>query len=184
MKRAPAALVLAVATASPAAWAVERENAIGIDPTASMLKVSDKSSPDIGGGVGLHYTYGITDAFNLVADGGWSLVALDEKLWDPTTPHTRPTNVSNVDVGLAYVLDVLRWVPYGAAEIGGYALQGGTIDGLKILPGAALAVGLDYRFNRSWSAGVELREHFLFTEMSTYPTFTQALLRFEYVWGW
>ncbi|HEY6458681.1 MAG TPA: hypothetical protein VIY73_00980, partial [Polyangiaceae bacterium] len=82
MKRAPAALVLAVAAASPAAWAVERENAIGADPTATMIKVSDKSSPDVGGGVGLHYTYGITDAFNFVADGGWSLVALDEKLWD------------------------------------------------------------------------------------------------------
>jgi hypothetical protein len=45
-------------------------------------------------------------------------------------------------------------------------------------------VGLDYRFTRSFSAGLMLREHFLFTEMSTYTSFTQALARVEYVWGW
>lgn len=178
------AAVLALSLAPSPAAAVERENAIGVDATATMLQVSDKSSPDVGGGVGLHYTYGISDAFNFVADAGWSLVALNEVVADSTTPHTRPTNVTNVDAGVAYVLDVLRWVPWGAAELGGYALQGGTVDGVKLLPGAALAVGLDYRFNRSWAAGLELREHFLFTEMSTYPTFTQALVRFEYVWGW
>jgi hypothetical protein len=165
------AFALAVASlvlAAPAR-AVEREHALGVD---------------IGGSIGLHYTYGLSDAFNLVADAGWSLVALNEVLSDPTTPRTRPTNVTNVDVGAAYVLDVLQWVPWGALEIGGYALQGGTIDGVKPLPGVAIAVGVDYRLNRSWSIGVAAREHLLFTEMSTYPSFLQGLVRFEYVWGW
>jgi opacity protein-like surface antigen len=183
------ALALAAAAtlglAATPARAVEREHAVGVDVGASMLVVHDKASPDVGGGGGLHYSYGLSDAFNIVANAGWALVALNEKLWDPaTTPHTRPTNFTNVDAGVAYVLDVLRWVPWGAAEIGGYALQGGTIDGLKILPGFAFAVGLDYRINRSWSVGAELRQHMLFTEMSTYPSLTQAFGRFEYVWGW
>lgn len=178
---AVAAVVLAAGTAS----AVEREHAVGVDVGGTMLSVADKSSPDVGGGAGLHYTYGITDAFNLVASAGWSLVALNEKLWDPsTTPHTRPTNLTMGNVGLAYVLDVLRWVPWGAAELGGYGLQGGTIDGFKLLPGAAIALGLDYRLDRSWSLGVEARQHFLFTQMSTYPSLTQLFARFEYVWGW
>jgi len=180
------ALALAVASfvlAAPAS-AVEREHALGVDAGGAIFMVNDKSSPDIGGSAGVHYTYGLTDAFNLVADAGWSLVALNETLTDPTTPRTRPTNVTNVDVGLAYVLDVLQWVPWGALEIGGYALQGGTIEGVKALPGAAIAVGLDYRLNRSWAIGVTAREHLLFTEMSTYPSFLQGLFRFQYVWGW
>jgi hypothetical protein len=192
MKRGAAlAVAVAVVALEAPAGAVERENAIGVDLGGAMFVVADKSNPDIGGSVGLHYTYGLSDAFNLVADAGWSLVALNETLTDPTTPHTRPTNVTNVNAGVAYVLDVLQWVPWGALELGGYALQGGTIGGVQVLPGAALAVGLDYRLNRSWAIGVELREHILFTEQlgisvgnSTYPSFTQALLRGEYVWGW
>jgi hypothetical protein len=31
--------------------------------------------------------------------------------------------------------------------------------------------------------GVAVHQHFLL-DMSTYPSFTQALARFEYVWGW
>jgi hypothetical protein len=185
MSRALAAALLAalLALVRPAR-AVERENAIGVDLGGAVLVVADKSSQDIGASVGLHYTYGLSDAFNLVADAGWSLVALNEGLTDPSTPRTRPTHVTNAGAGLAYVLDVLRWVPWGAVEIGGYALQGGTLDAVKVLPGAAVAVGLDYRLDRSWSVGASGREHLLFTEMSTYPSFIQVLARVEYVWGW
>jgi hypothetical protein len=179
------ALSAACLVLSAPARAVEREHAIGVDAGGAILMVSDKSSADVGGSVGLHYTYGLSDAFNLVADAGWSLVALNETLTDPTTtPRTRPTNVTNVNAGVAYVLDVLQWVPWGAVEAGGYALQGGTIDGVKLLPGVAIAIGLDYRLNRSWSIGVTGRENLLFTEMSTYPSFLQGLVRFSYVWGW
>ncbi len=185
MKRAlTVAFAMCVLLSALPAGAVERENAIGAEVGPTMLTVSSKRSPDFGGSWGLHYTYGLSDAFNLVADAGWSLVALNEVVADSTTPHNRPTNLTNVDAGLAYVLDVLRWVPWGAAEMGVYTLQGGTIEGVQVLPGAALSVGLDYRFNRSWSAGLMVREHFLFTEMSTYPAFIQVLGRFEYVWGW
>jgi hypothetical protein len=179
-----AALTAACLAVAVPAGAVERENAIGVDVGGAILVVADKSAQDVGASVGLHYTYGLSDALNLVADAGWSLVALNEGLTDPTTPRTRPTNVTNADAGLAYVLDVLQWVPWGAAELGGYALDGGTLDAVKILPGVALAVGLDYRLNRSWSLGVEGREHLLFTEMSTYPSFLQLFARAEYVWGW
>ncbi len=94
------------------------------------------------------------------------------------------STVSNVDVGLAYVLDVLRWVPWGAVELGGYALTGNPVGGSQVLPGAAIALGLDYRFDRSWAAGIVLRQHLLFTDTSTFPSFTQGLLRVGYTWGW
>jgi Outer membrane protein beta-barrel domain len=175
---------LAASAYATAAHAVEHENAIGVDVGPTIFIVQDKSSPDIGGSFGFHYTYGISDAFNFVADAGWSLVALNETLTDPTTPRTRPTNITNANAGLAYVLDVLRWVPYGSIEFGGYALNGGTIGGTQVLPGFSLAVGLDYRISRMWAVGLELRQHMLFTDTSNYPSFSQALCRFEYVWGW
>jgi hypothetical protein len=173
----------AVALVGPPSGAVEREHAIGVDLGPAVLVVKDKGSADVGGTLGAHYTYGLSDAFNLVADVASSLVALNEG-GDSSTPRTRPTTLWGANAGLAYVLDVLRWVPWGAAEIGGYAMRGGTIDGWHVLPGAVLAIGLDYRINRSWAVGAEGRQTMFFTEMSTYPSFTQVFARFEYVWGW
>jgi hypothetical protein len=175
--------LIAASVLPSAALAVEHEHAIGLDLGPAVLVVANKGSPDIGGTAGLHYTYGLTDAFNLVADAQGSLVALKEG-GDSSVPRTRPTTVFGANVGLAYVLDVLRWVPWGAAEIGGYAMNGGTIDGVHWLPGAVIAVGLDYRLNRSWALGAVARQTVFFTETSTYPSFTQVLGRFEYVWGW
>ena len=48
----------------------------------------------------------------------------------------------------------------------------------------ALAIGVDYRFDRSWAAGIVLRQHMLFTDASVFPSFTQGLLRVGYTWGW
>ena len=170
-------MVLAVARSRRRAGrAVEREHAIGVDVGRDdARRRRQEHRPTSAAASGLHYTYGLTDAFNLVADAAWSLVALNEVVADSTTPHTRPTNLTNVDVGLAYVLDVLRWVPWGAA-VGGYALQGGTIDGVKVLPGAALAVGPRLPLQPQLVASAStVRQHMLFTEMSTYPSFTQVL---------
>lgn len=171
---------LAVVAASVAfcgrASAVERENQLGLDLGVPMLVVQGKTNATLSGAsFGLHYTYGITDAVDLVANGGSSLMPLG------ASPLS---TISNLDVGLAYVLDVLRWVPWGAVELGGYALTGSPVGGTQVLPGFALAIGLDYRFDRSWAAGIELRQHMLFTDVSTLPSFTQALLRFGYTWGW
>jgi hypothetical protein len=188
MKHSAAVAAAGVAVAA-VLWAstgraVEHEHALGVDLGPAVLVVADKGSPDIGGTAGLHYTYGVTDAFNVVADVNASLVALNENIVDSSTPRTRPSLLFSGNAGLAYVLDVLRWVPYGSAEIGGYAMKGGTIDAVHWLPGVVLAVGLDYRINRSWSVGAALRQTMFVTEMSTYPSYTQVLGRFEYVWGW
>jgi hypothetical protein len=174
-------VVLAGVALAGRAGAVEHESSLGVEVGPAILVISDKSSPDVGATFGLHYTYGLSDAFNLVGHAGWSLVALNAA--DPSAPPTHPTNVTNVDAGLAYVLDVLQWVPWISLEVGGYALQGGTIGGVKLEAGGALGLGLDYRLNRSWSVGVDVHQHLLL-DMSTYPSFTQAMVRFEYVWGW
>jgi hypothetical protein len=170
------AIVVAGLAAAGSAHAVEREHQIGLELGVPMLVVQNRSTSTLtGGGFGLHYTYGISDAINLVADGGASLMPIGA---------SSLSTMSNVDVGLAYVLDVLRWVPWGAVELGGYALTGNPVGGTQVLPGAAIALGLDYRFDRSWAAGIVLRQHMLFTDASAFPSFTQGLLRVGYTWGW
>jgi hypothetical protein len=173
------ALALAVLSVSPLASGVERESQIGLEAGVPMLVVQHGKSATLSGiGGGLHYTYGISDAFNFVADAGSAAMP-----WGASGASSMST-MSNVDLGLAYVLDVLRWVPWGALEAGGYALTGNPVGGTQVLPGFAIALGLDYRIDRQWAVGLVLRQHMLFTDASTFPSLTQGLLRVGYTWGW
>lgn len=176
-----AALVVASAMIARPLLAVEREHQLGVDLGGSMLVVSGKGTPDVGGTAGAHWTYGLSDAFNLMVEAEWSLLALRET--EGAKLGTRPSWAANADIGVGYVFDVLRWVPYAGVLVGGYDLSGGTIAGEKLLLGAAIAIGCDYRFGRTLVAGVALRQHML-TDTSTYPSFTQAFARVEYSWGW
>jgi hypothetical protein len=163
------------------AGAVEQEHHFGVDLGLGILTISDKKAPDIGAGAGFHYTYGITDQFNLIAEVQYSRVAWSAP--SPTDPPTHPANAWNADVGAAYVLDVLRWIPYFGALGGAYVLDGGTIPGNLVLPGAEVVVGLDYLLTPVWSVGVEGSEHFLFTDMALYTSFTNVVARAEFIWG-
>ena len=66
---------------------------------------------------------------------------------------------------------------------GGYVLGGGTMDKALVTPGAQLALGLDYKFNFTWSAGVGYRQHLFFTKVTAYPSYSTFFLRVEYAWG-
>ncbi len=175
-------LVALLALAAPLgaareALAVEHEQAISLGAGASILDVSAKGSADVGAGGAFAYTYGISDAFNFMAEASWSVVALGE------TVHDAPTMVSSLNAGVAYVFDVVRWVPYAGLLLGTCVMSGGGAGDFKIAPEAALALGFDYRFDRSWAAGVAVRQYF-FTDAGTYPSYTQAFARVEYFWGW
>jgi len=162
------------------AAAVEREHQVGVDLGGL---VEDKNSPDVGATVGVHYAYGLTDAFNLTVQTSWSFIGLGKTAPSMSLPD-RPSTVGAADVGLAYVFDVLTWVPYAEVMIGGYDLWGGTVGRAKVLPGVAIAGGLNYRLGRALEVGVDVQQHMLFTVLSSYPSFTEALARVEYVWGW
>ena len=152
---------------------------LGVDVGTSILAIADKETPDVGAGFGIHYGYGITDQFNLAIEVHYSVLALGVF---PTDPPTHPATMWNGNVGLQYVVDVLRWVPYLGATVGGYWLQGGTLGSL-ILPGAQLAVGLDYLVTPKWAVGFEGSEHFLFTDISLYTSYTTAIARTMILWG-
>jgi hypothetical protein len=166
------------------ARAVEKESAIAVAGGPSVLVIDDKSTASTGAGGALHFTQGLTDQFNFVAEASSSIVALNAKLDNPDTPHTRPAGVETLGVGGTYVLDILRWVPYAGVLGSATWLHGGTMEsGGKVAAGIQLALGLDYKFNFSWSVGLAYRQHLLATEMSTYPSFSQVFLRVQYSWG-
>lgn len=159
------------------AWAVEHEHALSVGGGLSILDVSGKGSADVGGGAAVAYSYGLSDAFNFMAEASWSLVALKE------TVANAPEMATTLNVGVGYVFDVVRWVPYAGLLVGSAALNGGGINGVKFLPDAAVALGFDYRFDRTWSAGLALRQYML-SDPGTYPTYSQGFVRVEYIWGW
>ena len=179
---AGAVAIASIAVAAPA-HAVEHEMHLGVDAGGGLLVIGDKSTSDLGATFMAHYTYGLTDAFDLMVEAQYSQVALGQTADGPHTPHDYPSWMANANVGVGYVFDVLTWVPYAGLLVGAYDLSGGTISGMKFLPGAELALGLDYRLTPSLAIGVAGRQHLL-SETKTYPSFTQLLARVEYIWGW
>jgi len=185
MRHALAATVACcvIVAATREAAAIERQHHLGLDPSLAMLKVGDKSSVSAGVGIGAHYTYGINDQFNFMAEINGAVVAANQQQDTPETPRTRPAEVGYASAGVGYVIDILRWVPYIGLLAGGYRLSGGTLEKALLLPGLELAVGLDYQLSRHWAVGLAGRQHLMFTEASTYPSYTTVLLRLEYMWG-
>ncbi len=172
----------AITFAAQSASAFERQHHFGLDGGLGMLKVGGKDSLSVGGGGGLHYSYGLTDAFNLMIEGAFMPVALEE-LPGKGVAANRPTSVANVGAGVSYVLDVVRWVPYFGLLAEGYSFNGGTVRGTSLGAGVALALGLDYAFNRRFAAGFAFRQHFAFSAITDYPSYSQFLLRVEITWG-
>jgi len=180
----PLLLAGALCASPREALAIERQHHFGLDPTLALLKVDDKSSVSTGLGLGAHYTYGLSDQFNFMAEANASFMTSGENLEAPTTPRTRPTQIAHALVGIGYVIDILRWVPYFGVLAGGYRLGGGTLDDPLFVIGGAVQLGLDYQLSRQWAIGGAAQQHFLITEWSTYPSYTTVMLRLEYMWGY
>jgi opacity protein-like surface antigen len=166
------------------AEAIERQHHLGLGPSLSMLSVSEKSTMSVGAGLALHYTYGLDDQFNLMVEASSSIVAKNQQQDTPETPRTRPAGVDHGAVGVGYVIDILRWVPYIGVLGGVYRLHGGTLPEALFLPGLEVGAGLDYQLSRKWAVGAAFRQHLLLSKMDTYPSYSTALLRFEYMWGY
>jgi hypothetical protein len=175
------ALLLSVVT--KAASAQERKHHLGASGGVSVLAIDDKSTKSVGAGGGLHYAYGLTDAWNFMAEATSSIVALDEKLETKDTPRTRPAGVDTVGLGMGYTIDVMRWVPYIGVLASGAVLSGGTLDRPLAVGGLQLAAGLDYMLTPNLGVGFAFRQHMMLTKLSTYTAYTNFFLRVELVWG-
>ena len=179
-----ARIAFAIALLSPStASAVEHQHHIGVDGGVAFISIDQKPTLSVGAGGGIHYTYGLTDAFNLLVEGAFCGVALQE---DQEPKHNRATMIENVGVGVAYTLDVVRWIPYVGVLASGFSLHGGSIQDVRFAAGATIAVGLDYQVMRGpkhLAVGLAVRQHFMLSDLADYPSYTQIFLRAEYVWG-
>ncbi len=174
---APALGAAAVVTlASGAAHTFEREWHLGAGLGGGMFTGESSGGPAVAAYAG----YGLSDMFDLRAQ----LLASRHDFGSP-----QPTWVYSASAGVAYKLDIIRWVPWVDALVGYYRFQGGALPGGRKPDELGLSVGLgiDYAVSRSFAIGAELRYHGfvrdLPTSLSDTPYFT-GLLRAEYTWGW
>lgn len=174
----------AVLAMSSSAEAIERQHHLGLDPALGILHVSGKSTASVGIGGGIHYAYGLTDQWNLGVEASSVVVAADQAQDTPTTPRNRPATVDHAAVGVGYVIDILRWVPYIGVHGGAYRLAGGTLDEALFLPGLSVGAGIDYQISRQIAVGVAAREHLMISKLDTYSSYLTLLLRVEYMWGY
>ena len=134
-----------------------------------------------GPALGLHAGYGLSDTFDLKLEllgSSHTYQATEER------PSDRGASYSGV-AGLSYKLDILQWIPYGAALIG-YQHIAGPIPASEpfrrddaIL---ALVLGLDYAATRNFGLGASFRTNFLLSTFDEGEAFT-TMLRAEYHWG-
>jgi len=120
--------------------------------------------------------YGLSDVF----DARVEVTARGYHIGSDQNP-----NALSAMAGVAYKLDVLRWVPWAGVYAGYLVFLGEPRPELSFARrdlALGLGLGLDYGFSRNWGAGVTLRFDDALTRSSA-STF-DALLRAEYRWGW
>ena len=164
-------LSLALCAMSTAAGAFERQWHVGAAAGASTgpgLALSPA--------LGAYAAYGLSDVF----DARLEVTARGYHLMSEVDP-----NALSAMIGVAYKLDVLRWVPWAGAYVGYLGFfESPHLD----LPfkqhdvAIGLGLGLDYGISRDLGLGITLRfdDALSRVEAST----IDALLRAEYRWGW
>lgn len=172
-----AALVLGVGVSlalsgSPRlAHAFEREWHLG-----GGAGVAKGNGLQLGPALGAYAAYGISDVF----DARVELTARGYHLGSEQNP-----NALSAMAGLAYKLDVLRWVPWAGVYVGYVRFLEPPRASLSFKQSdvaLGLGLGLDYAFFRNFGLGVSLHfdDALTHADASTFD----ALLRAEYRWGW
>lgn len=159
-------------TASTSA-AFERQWHAGLDAGLAGVSWNDEVRGGYGGG--LHLAYGLSDSYNVLVEVGAS---------SHSVYADRPAlTVAHGGLGMAYTLDVIRWVPYMGLLVGGYRFDGAELQDADHRLGFQGALGLDYRPSRSWAVGVQLRYH-TFAHDPLAAHYMTSFGRFELLWGW
>ena len=164
-------LALGLCCSSRAAQAFEREWHLG-----AGAGVSNGNGLKLSPAVAAYAAYGLSDVF----DARVEVTARGYHLGQEQNP-----NAVSALAGVAYKLDVLRWVPWAGVYAGylGFLEQPPATSTFKRHDLAlGLGLGLDYGFTRKFGVGVTLHFDQALTR-SEANTF-DALLRAEYRWGW
>lgn len=149
-----------------AALADEEESALSLSIAYAGFAIPDHTPH--GATLGIDYERGISDAVWLRASGGGG------GMYDAGAP----AYVAHAEVGVTYVIDVLRYVPHVDLGIGGIYLGGDNIDS-TIKPMIQIGAGLDMLVSRDRSYGV-------FTRFESYlgrSAFFSLGVRTTWRWG-
>ncbi len=162
---------LALCAAPRSAHAFEREWHLGVGGG-----VANGTSLTLSPALSAYAAYGLSDVF----DARVELTARGYHAGSDQNP-----NALSAMVGVAYKLDVLRWVPWAGVYAGYLGFLEAPRAGLPFKRHDAalgLGLGLDYGISRKLGVGVTLRFDNALVD-SNARTF-DALLRAEYRWGW
>ena len=166
-----AGVSLGLLVAASSAHAFEREWHLG-----GGAGITNGSGLTLSPAVAAYVAYGLSDVF----DARLELTARGYHIGSEHNPHAL-----SAMAGVAYKLDVLRWVPWAGVYAGylGFLEQPPADSSFERHDVAlGLGLGLDYAFTRKLGAGVTLRYDDALGRANT-STF-DALLRAEYRWGW
>ena len=167
-----AALSAATLLVATAGEAYERQWHVGGGVSYAL---ASGDPPLHGVGPNAHLTYGLTDAFNLALE------------LQGTVHPSREIGIANAAAGVAYVFDVLQWVPYVGLMAGGYYVGTFASDCVAgctdLRVGGSVPFGLDYQVSRSFAVGFAGREHLILGADGLTNLLTLGL-RAEYIWGY
>jgi hypothetical protein len=108
-------------------------------------------SPDLGGTLGVIYEHGVSTDVSLRGELAGCLFT-----GGAGKGQSDPSYAGLGDVGVVFRFDVLKYVPYAFAGVGGLVAGGGPIDrGAQLV--VAIGGGLDVLASRSRSWGIEGR---------------------------
>src|SRR5262245_40411160 len=164
MRRALAIALLAVLNGP--ARADDGESAISISAGYASFAIPEPEPP--GGALGLEYEHGLSDVFWLRAAAAGGVYGADGG----------PSYAAQGSIGLTYVVDVVKYIPYLHLGIGGVGVFGGALD-RQLHPIAELGVGLDILARRDLSWGPWLRLASFLDDSE----FVSGGLRLSWRWG-
>jgi hypothetical protein len=172
--RAACPLLLLAALAQRAA-ADEKEFLLAVQPGFSLIHVGDQTA--WGGGAGVDFAYGVTDALAVRATGAFTGQAIGEaKMNDQVTAPSGTVLSYFAGVGVTYTIDVLRVVPYIDFAVGALGTRRPTLQGDAWGHdfGIEIGLGLDYLVNRRFAVGVVVRYHAFLTAIADLPVYLYA----------
>lgn len=159
------AVLVALAAAPAPVLAADGESALSLS-LGYATYIQPEYNPH-GGALGMAYERGFSDALSWRISGGAGAYYRDDLTYS-----------GHLTAGLTYLFDVLKYVPYVNAGLGGIVIAGGD-RGVDVKPLIELGAGLDILRSRTSSYGVYVRFETLLQETS----FFTAGARVTWRWG-
>jgi len=163
---APATVAVVLALLAGPARADDGESALSLSAGYASFAIPEHEPP--GGALGLELEHGLSDVFWLRAAASGGIYGADGG----------PSYAAQGTIGITYVVDVVKYVPYLHAGIGGVGIFGGALD-RQLHPVAELGAGLDILARRDLSWGPWLRLASFLDDSE----FVSGGLRLSWRWG-